>query len=507
MRIRNSLTNVLFGLSGQLLSMSLGFIVRTVFIHTLGVQYLGVDGLFSSILMMLSLANLGFDTAIIYSLYQPLAEHDIGAIQALMNFYKKAYRYIGMVVLAIGLSLLPFLPHLINGKTTVTHLHLIYILFVLQSVSSYYFVYKQSIIIADQHNHRISKIHSGFIVLSNGLQILLLLATHFYIAVLSVQIVCRIMENIYIAHKANQWYPYIGKNNKAQLSKTERKAFLGNMYSLMLYKISGVVINGTDNIVISAFIGVAWVGKYANYLLILSTINTLLGYVFYSITASVGHLHITENAAKKYFIFRVMNFTNFWIFGLCTVCLWNLFNPFIHLWLGKQFVFAPFIVFAILLNFYTAGMQGAATTFRDTTGLFKKGKYRPVIAAIINIGLSIILVQSMGIAGVFLGTVFSRLCTYLWYDPYVIFKFVFFEPVKVYFLNYAMFGLLVVGSAFITEIVANLYVAGTVVGAFGSIAIKAALCLIIPNVIFYLYYRNSAEFNYIRGLVKRPVIP
>ncbi|MGE7937951.1 lipopolysaccharide biosynthesis protein [Bacillus paramycoides] len=501
MRIQNSLKNILFGLSGQIISIGMGFIVRTVFIYTLGIEYLGVDGLFTSILTMLSLANLGFDTAIIYSLYKPLAENDSCKIQALMNLYQKAYRLIGLIVLLIGLSLLPFLPHLMNGETTISNINIIYLLFLLSSVSSYYFVYKQSIIIADQRNHIISKIHSIFTIMSHSLQIILLIIIGNYIVVLMVQLVLRVIENVYIANKANKLYPYLQGENNAKLSKEDRKLFFENLYALLLYKISGVVINGTDNIVISKFIGITWVGIYSNYLLILNTLNTLLGYLFYSITASVGNLNVKENEDKNYFIFRVLNFANFWIYGFCTVCLWNLINPFIILWLGEHYVFNKYIIFAIILNFFTAGMQNASTTFRETTGLFKKGKYRPIIAAVINIVASIILAKQIGIAGVFLGTVISRLCTYFWYDPYVIFKFVFKKSVKLYFVRYSLFGFLVFVSVIITDTLGNIFYTDI----FINMVIRSILCLIIPNVIFLITFRKHEEFKYLRDIVRQIV--
>ncbi len=303
MRIQNSLKNILFGLSGQIISIGMGFVVRTVFIFTLGIEYLGVDGLFTSILLMFSLANLGFDTAIIYSLYRPLAEKDIYKIQALMNLYQKAYRLIGVVVLLIGLSLLPFLDHLVNADTTIKDINIIYLLFLISSVSSYYFVYKQSIIIADQSNYIISKIHTLFMIISNALQIVLLIIISDYIVVLVAQLTLKVIENVYIANKANKLYPFLKEKNNAKLSKTDRREFFENLYSLLLYKISGVVINATDNIVISKFIGVIWVGVYSNYLLILNTLNTLLGYLFYSITASVGNLNVKENAEKNILFF------------------------------------------------------------------------------------------------------------------------------------------------------------------------------------------------------------
>lgn len=499
MRIHNSLMNMFFGLSGQVISIVMGFIVRTIFIHILGIAYLGVDGLFSSILIMLSLANLGFDTAMTYSLYKPLADNDTYKIQALMNLYQKAYRVVSLVILLIGLSLLPFLPYVMNGDTTIKHINVIYLLFLINSVFSYFSIYKQSIIIADQRNHIISKIHSVFTVITNCFQIILLITISNFIVVLSVQIAFRLIENIYISRKADKLYGYLKEKNSAKLSKEDRKNFFENLYSLMLYKISAVVINGTDNIVISKFVGITWVGIYSNYLLIMNTISTFLGYIFYSITASIGNLNVNESKEKKYFIFQVLNFSNFWIFGFCTVSLWSLINPLISIWLGDKYLFDKYIVFVIILNFFTAGMQNASTTFRDTTGLFKKGKYRPLIAAVINIVASIILVRMIGIAGVFLGTVISRLCTYFWYDPYVIYKFVFQKSVKTYFLRYLWFGLMVILSAFITDTLGNMLFP---LKLFINFGIRVGLCLIIPNVFFYIVFRNSEEFKYLWNVAR-----
>jgi O-antigen/teichoic acid export membrane protein len=497
MRIRNSLKNILYGLSGQIISTIMGFVVRSVFIYTLGIQYLGLDGLFTGILIMLSLANLGFDTAMIYSLYKPLAENDTHKIQALMNLYQKAYRRVGIVVLLLGLSLMPFLPHLINGETNIANINLIYLLFLMNSALSYFFVHKQSILLADQRYHVISKIHSVFTIVSNSIQILLLLFTGNYIVVLISQIAFRIIENIYLANKVNKLYPYLHQKNDAKLSPAELKLFYENLYALMLYKISAVVIHGTDNIIISKVVGIIWVGVYSNYLLIMNTLSTFLSYLFDSITASVGHLTVIESSEKKYFIFRVLSFTNFWIYGFCAVSLWNLINPVITVWVGERYVFDKLIVFAIIVNFFTSGVQNAPTTFRDTTGLFKKGKYRPVIAAGLNIVLSVTLALKIGVAGVFLGTVISRLCTYFWYDPYVLYKFVFREPLVKYFIGYSRFALLVAAGGVITDTLGGMFD----VGAIFNIVIRGIFCILIPNAIFFIVFRRSEEFLYLWNMV------
>lgn len=498
MRIQNSLKNMLFGISGQIISAVMGFIVRTVFIATLGIEYLGVNGLFTNILTLLSVANLGFDTAVIYSLYKPLAEGDQRKIQAFMNLYAKAYRIIGLIILLLGLSLLPFLPYLMNGETAIPHIQVIYILFLLNSVSSYFFLYKQSIIIADQHYHIISKIYSIYTILFNLVQIIILISIVNYILVLFAQIAFTVLKNIYISHKANQMYPYLKEKNKVKLSAEERKSFFKNLYSLMLYKISGVVINGTDSIVISMFIGIVWVGIYSNYYLIIATLNTFVGYIFYSITASVGNLHVKENEEKKYFMFRIIRFSNFWVYGFCSVCLWSLINPTITLWLGEQYVMNKFIIFAMLLDFYSAGMQNASTTFRDTTGLFQKGTYRPVYAAVINIVVSIALAQTIGMAGVFLGTVISRLCTYFWYDPYVIFKYVFQKPLMNHFIRYIQFGLIVFVAAALSDMIGNM----VQVNPYMDLVVRGIVCLFIPNALFFILFRKFEEFEYLLSIVR-----
>lgn len=498
MRIKNSLLNIFFGLFSQISSALMGIVVRTVFIATLGIEYLGVNGLFTNILTMLSLANLGFDTAIIYSLYKPLAERNEHYIQALMNLYRKAYRIIGLIVLLIGLALIPFLPFLMNGETSVQHIEWIYVLFLLNSVSSYYLAYKHSIITADQKNHIISKVHTFFTFISNISQIVLLLTTYNFILVLTLQLVIQVLKNLYLTKKSNQYFPFIREKNSSSLTSEERKLFIKNLYSLMLYKISGVVINGTDNLIISIFIGVYWVGIYSNYFLIITTISTFISYIFSSLTASVGNLIVKENNEKTHSVFNIIQFANFWVYGLISIYLLLLINPIIKIWIGEEYLLGPLVVLAIILNFFTAGMQGAATIYREATGLFRIGKYRPIFAALINIIVSMILVKQIGIAGVFYGTIISRLCTYFWFDPYVIFKHAFHKPLKGYFYRYCIFTVAVGAAALI-----NLFVMQYIdYEGLMSIIVNSVFCIVITNAMFFFLYRKSDELKYLLNLAR-----
>ncbi|XKG84297.1 sugar translocase [Sutcliffiella horikoshii] len=471
--------------------------MRTVIIFTLGIEYVGVEGLFTSILLLLSLANLGFDTAMLYSLYNPLSRGNTYKVQALINLYKKAYRIIGFIVLGIGLCIFPFIGLLISGEHSVTNLNTIYLLFLLNTTITYFSVYKHSILIADQKGHIISKIHTKFFIFSNLFQILILFFLKLYIFVLIIQIISRITENIHISKVAENLYPYI-KNNSATLNMSEKKEFFKGLYAQSLYKVSGVIINGVDNIVISVYLGIVAVGIYSNYLLILGALSTLLSYIFYSLTASVGNLVSNESAESKYFIFKVINFTHLWIFGFCAINLILQLNPFLSIWLGKEYLFNNYIVLVIVINFFTAGIQGTCTMYRETTGLFKIGKYRPIVAACINIFLTLLLVESLGIVGVLLGTVISRLCVYFWYDPYLIYKHIFDKPLTLYFFTFFKFLCIIIGISALLRIIEITAFANPLI----NLMLNLLVSLIIPNIIFYGFFRKSEEVVYLRNIIK-----
>ena len=266
-RTSNSLKNMVFGLGGQVASLLLGFVTRWVFIATLGKEYLGVSGLFSNVLGLLSLANLGFGSAIIYSLYRPLAQNDHASVKGYMEIYRKVYAVMGVVVLLLGLALLPALPYLIEGEVTIGEdLRLLYVLFLLQSAVSYFFAYKQSLLTASQQNRVISIYHTVFMVLRNVLETMLLLAFRAYIPALVSMIVCQIAENIWLARVTDKKFPYLrDKSVEAVLTGEQKQALTKSVKAMFLYKISGTVINSTDSILISAFQGVVSVGLYSNY--------------------------------------------------------------------------------------------------------------------------------------------------------------------------------------------------------------------------------------------------
>lgn len=499
-RTENSIINSAMSIVTQVLTVVLNFAVKTVFIKMLSDEYLGVNGLFTNIITMLSLADLGIGIAIPYSLYKPLAKKDEHKINVLMNFYKKVYTIIGIAVLLIGLSLTPFLGLIIKDiPKNVPHLSLIYILFVIHSASSYFFVYKKFLIDSDQKGYITSRIIFTFSTLLSIIQIILLVTTKNYILFLLSSIILVIIQNIYISSKANKLYPFIKNKTDEKLEKEDMEGIKKNVSSLFIYKVGTVIMNGTDNIIISKFIGLIIVGFYSNYVLIINSITTVLNQIFNAITSSIGNLVVTTNKKRSKEVYDNLNFANFWLYALFGVCIIVLINPFINIWIGKKYVMGFSIVFLLVLNFYVLGMQSVTNSFRNAYGLFWIAKYRPIIMVIINIVISVVLVQFIGIEGVLIGTLISRLVTTAWLDPYIVHKYGFEISPKSYYVDYLKYLVIFIA----ISIILNYFVSMVAINNIFILILIAILVVISVNVILVLLFFKTSEFNYFYDKIKK----
>lgn len=499
MRTLNSFKNIITGVGGQLLTFLLQFISRTVFIRTLGSEYLGISGLFTNVITILSISELGIGTAIVYSLYKPLADGNKEKIQATMNFFKKAYFFVGCAVAVLGLILTPFLPYIMKGTTDLVNVNLIFFLYLLQSVSSYwFFAYKSLLLQADQKNYISNFIQYIVLTITICTQIVLLFLFKSFLLYLITGIASNIIFNFLVAKKVDKLYPYIKEKNDKVLPREEKKAIYKNTIALSMYKVGSTVLTATDNIVISSFISVISVGLYSNYLIITNAVRTVVRLIFSSFTASIGNLYATETKEKSEFIFRCINFLNFWIYGFCAICLWILLNPFIYLWVGTDYLFDNYVVFFIVLNFLTAGLQDAVIEYRSACGLFWHGKFRPLFSALLNVVISILLVGPLGIAGVLLGTIISRFLTTWWYDPWIVHKYAFgISPVK-YFLRYFRSLIIILITGALVQLASIPFSENTWLNFF----IKLLICIVVPNFLFFALYRKSKEFKYITRALK-----
>lgn len=493
------LKNVFVGVGGQIFSILIGLVTRIFFVRLLAAEYLGLNGLFSSILTTLSFVELGIGPAIVFSLYKPLAEKDDEQIKALMDLFRRAYITIGIFVAVIGAALTPFLPYLIEDMPeNIPHINLIYLLFVVNTSVSYFFSYKKSLIIADQKQYVITAYHYAFYFLMNVLQIIFLYITRNYFAYLLLMIAFTLLENIAISQKANRMYPVIKKKHRAKLNASYRKEIVVNVKAIILHKLGGVVYTVSDNLIMGKLFGLITVGIYSNYLLVTSPLNSIGSQVF-SFTASLGNLKVTTDDDRAIGVFRIMEFIDFWVYTFFSVCLLVLFNPFIELAFGEDYLFPLLTVLLIVLNFFFEGRRKAVLSIKEGYGIFYQDRYKPIAEAVAKIALSILLAIPYGVNGVFLGSILSRfICIIV--EPYVVYKYgLGWQYLADYVKRYLLYLLLFAGLAGVT------YALAAFCGDYGFMSFfgKIVICLVVPNLVIVLLFRKTEEFAWIWSLLTR----
>ena len=497
-RISNSVRNIKVSLIGQISNLIISFIARTIFVYFLSAEYLGLNGLFTNILSILSLAELGIGSAIVYSLYEPLAKKEEYRISALMQIYKKAYISIGIWMGLAGFILTPFLGFFIKEIPEIENINLIYLLFVGNSALTYFFSYKRALIIADQKKYIDSLYyHTSFFVL-NIIQIIILVLTQNYIYFLTIKIIITFIENYLISKKADRLYPFLKQPVSFKLSIEEKNTIVRNIKAMFIHRIGNVIVMGTDNLLLSKFVGLVAVGKYSNYLLIINSLNTFFDIIFKSLTASIGNLGATENKERVQQIFKSINFLNFWMYSFASIALINLINPFIIIWVGNEYVFSYDVVFLIVLNFYIQGLRASVLTFRNALGLFWYDRYKPIFESIINLVASVYLATQYGVSGVLLGTVISTVSTSFWVEPLVLYKYGFYISSIEYFITYAYRMLTTLLIGVITWYVCNLLSGNS----FLDFAYKLVVCLLLPNLLLIIIYHRTPNFKYLLRVVK-----
>jgi O-antigen/teichoic acid export membrane protein len=499
-RTINSIRNIITGLGGYILNTLLGFISRTIFINCLSMDYLGINGLFTNILTILSLAELGIGTAIVYELYKPLAMDDKDKVASLVKFYGRAYKFIGIVVGIFGLCMLPFLNMVITEAPDIKEsIYLIYTIYLFNTVSSYFFAYRSSLITASQQHYIVNGLNYIVTILQSTVQVALLLLTKEYMPYLIVQTIGTFIYNILISHIAKMKFPYIVSKNIKPLEKIEKKSIINNVKALMVIKLGGVLVNNTDNIIISYFSGLATVGYTSNYILLMGTLNTLFSQFFFGITASVGNYNAIESKEKKLELFNFINLANFWLFGWAAIGIAVVSNDIIKLWLGNQYLLPISIPCVLALNFYILGMQNAVWTYKTTLGLFRYGRYIILLTATTNLLFSIYLGNLWGVFGILFATTIARVITNVWYDPYAVFKYGLEELPLKYFRKYLYYAVVL----FLTACLCFFLCSFIDISIFWDVIVKIIICSIIPNVIFFLIFHNKNEFKYLITLLMR----
>lgn len=499
-RTEYSILNIAAGLGGYVLSVVLSLINRMIFTRCLPPAYLGISGLFSNILSMLSLAELGVSGAIVYALYKPLAQNDEEKIASLVQVFGKAYRTIGLVIGGLGLFVLPFLDLLIGEQPEISEsIHLIYVFFLFNTASSYFFTYRSTLLVAAQKNYLVTGLNYLILCVQEVLQAVFLFLTKNYIGYLLIQTGFSLLYYVWISHIAVKQYPYIKGKNIKPLAAEEKKHIFKDVRALMAYKVSGVLVNSTDNIIITFFNGLVTTGLASNYTLLTNTLNTLLNQVFNGLTASIGNLNAIETDEKKYSIFKIANMLNFWLFSWGAVGIIFVASDLVQLFFGEKYVLDISISLILAVNFYSVGMLNAVWTFKHTMGLFRYGRFLQLGTAALNLLFSILLGKILGLFGILLATFLSRLLTNLWYDPYVIHKHAFNKSPVGYLKNYII-NLLNTA----LEVLICYYLTGLLhFSLIANIILKIIIVSCVCNAAFYVVFHKTPEYQYLIQSVRR----
>ena len=379
------------------------------------------------------------------------------------------------------------------------NLYLLYILYLLNTVISYFFSYRQTIFTAMQRQYVVVGYNYAVTIAQSIAQIVVLILTKKYILYLLIQVFCGIFYNVWVSQKAIKDYPYIRNTNVETLNKKEKYDLLKNVKALAINKLSGVLVNSTDNVAITYFSGLSSVGFASNYTLFSSTLNSLITQIFNALTGSVGNLNASTNDDIRYNFFKVLNLANFWLYGWAAIGIAFVSSDLVEWFYGGEYVLSLRIPIILAINLYTIGMLHASYTYKSTLGLFRYGQYLLFFTGIINLVLDVIIGRILGVFGIYLATLIARLCTNLWYEPYAVYRYGLKKSPLDYFKRYISFSVIL----FLTGLVCWFLCSLCKFDLILNIIAKFLICSLVPNGMFYLFFRKTNEFSYLKNSIKR----
>ena len=499
-RKKNATRNIIFGTCLKLYQIVVPFLMRTIMIYFMGVQYLGLNSLFTSVLQVLNLAELGVGSAMVYSMYKPVAEHDNNTICALMGLYRKYYRIIGMVVLAAGCVIIPFVPHLIKSDVPEgINIYVLYVMNLLATVFTYWlYAYKNSILQAYQRNDIVSKVTIITDTIKYILQIFTIVFLKNYYMYVLVLILLQIASNIITAAVVTRMYPEY--RCKGSLPKEEVAQINSRIRDLFTSKIGAVIVNSADTVVISAFLGLTVLAIYQNYFFIISSVIAFIAVVFNSCTAGIGNSIIVETKEKNYNDFKKFTFLIAWIAGFCTVCIVCLMQPFMNIWMNgnEKLMLGMSEVVCFCIYFFVYEIQQLLLTYKDAAGMWHEDKYRPLVTALTNLALNIIMVQFFGLYGVLLSTVISIIFIGMPWLFYNLFTVLFKRNAAKYVIRVVYYTVITIVISILTYTVCSL----VPFTGIAELIVKLIICIIVPNLLFFATLFKFEEFGQVKALVK-----
>ena len=500
-RTKATSKNMLFGVAGKFATLILSFVLRTTFISFLGKELLGVNSLYTEILNMLSIAELGFGTAFAFAMYKPIAESDNKKIIQLINLFKRIYYIVALVVFVIGMLLVPFLDYIVKGADSLNSgdLKIYFIFFLLNTVINYLVQYKIMYVNAKMQSYVVTNIETiiNFVLVS--VQCLTLILFKNYLVYLIAHTLLLLLSRIIVAVYLNKKYPILKDTEAENLPMEDKKELFAEVKGLALQNFSSVAIHSTDNLIISMVsgLGVIGVGLVSNYNLIITSVTAFIVIMMTALTPGFGNL--VASSTQKHFreCFEEVNFYGFWIYGFCSIAFFVLVPPFISLWLGSDYLIdnGPFLL--IVMNVFFQGQSLVYNNARNAKGNFNLDKWVSVFQAIINLVISIVCAYLWGLLGVYIGTIVSRLF-FVIARPIRTYKYLYGVSCVNYFRKLIIYSFITFFAGLITYCIAFFALGKEV--TIAKFAFECLIVLVVPNAIFLLMFFRS---RYIKSFIGR----
>lgn len=495
-RTKNTIRNFIYGFLNKIVSLLLPFLIRSIIIRTLGKEYLGLNNLFTSILSVLNLAELGMGTAMVWAMYEPIAHEDKTTLCQLLALYKKIYRIIGSIIALCGLLLLPFLKYLINGNIDNINIYILYLIFLFDTVVSYLlFAYKSSILTAYQRSDVISNIGTIIQLLLNVSQIVILIIFKNYYCYILMKPLFTIVNNVMVNYVTDKQYPDLKPYGNVDIS-VKNSIFI-RVKALIGHKIGSTVIASADSLVISAYLGLEMLAIYSNYYCIVYFLISVTSIFFNGMLAGIGNSLVLETREKNVILFKNINFLTVWLVTWCSVCLTCMLQPFMRLWMGNDMTLSTLTVCLIVIYYYTWQARTTGLFFKDAAGMWNEDFWKPYVAAIVNVIVNVILVKKIGINGVFISTIICMVFIYFPWETWVIFKKMFEISSYKYVLGQIVSA---IEAIFICAVTYGICSIIPLSGVRELIA-KGLICVFVPNVILVIFNHKKQEYNFLKSKI------
>lgn len=498
-RTKNAKRNAIGGIINRITGILIPFLLRTALIKVLGEEYLGLSNLFTSILQVLNMADLGFGTAIGYSMYKPIAENDTEKICALLNLYKKIYSVISVVILIAGLAVMPFLDKFIYGEYPENiNIYVLFFMYLINTVLEYgLFAHRKTLMSACQRSDIENFVNSGVQIVVDTIKVVtLFLFKSYYLYVFFVPVIT-LLTNLILAAISYKMYPQYrckGKIDSYELREIKKK-----VVGLTIQKFGNTISTSLDTIIISMFLGLSSVAVYGNYFYIVSAIISFLWVAIYSTTAGLGDSIVSEGVEKNYLNFKRLTILNQWAISWCLPSLLCLYQHFMKMWVGEKMMSNFSLVIWMCIFFFVSQVRKIVLVFKDATGMWWIDKWKPLVGCIVNLSFNIILVKMIGMEGVIISTVISYLFVELPWETHVLYKNYFKKGESVYYadiMKYVVLDLLICGLCWKV----CTFLPDTGIGWFVA---KGILCVVLANMIFIcIHSKNEMFVDTIKKILK-----